>query len=60
MSNIALKHSVKVPRLYKSAATVLTKVKAGGNVKSVVSKINHPVSGILKRSLKNYNNFCIN
>ncbi|XP_065209778.1 28S rRNA (cytosine-C(5))-methyltransferase [Planococcus citri] len=42
MANAVLKHSIKVPRLYKSAAVVLTQVKAGNNVKSVIDKIKHP------------------
>lgn len=44
MSNLALAHSVKVPRLYKTAAKLVTRVNNGENLRTLISKVNHPVS----------------
>lgn len=57
MSQIALNraiHSIKVPRLYKSAATVLSKVKEGENVRNIVGKIKHPVSILFRKFKESY------
>lgn len=44
MAQAAFNHSVRVPRLYKLAAKVLTEVNNGGNIKTLISDLNHPVS----------------
>lgn len=44
MSQLAFKHSIKVPRFYKCAARILMEVKGGGNLKTLVKELNHPVS----------------
>ena len=44
MAQEILRHSIKVPRLYKCAAKILVDVKAGANLKSLISELKHPVS----------------
>jgi hypothetical protein len=52
MAQEILKHSIKVPRLYKCAAKILVDVQAGGNLKTLISELKHPVSDLLSISAK--------
>lgn len=44
MSVTGFRHSIKVPRFYKSAAKILVDVKNGGNIKTLIKDVDHPVS----------------